>query len=160
MKHFKLQMANLKFENSAMQKRRIIPWPKLRLALVGLPLLVVIGCGGKKLYPVEGKVVFPDGTPLTGGWVEFEPVEGKANVSAKGQIQKDGTYRLGTNQEGDGAIEGRHRILIVPPLPPRLEERGASKPLIAQRFQSFETSGLEFTVTRGKNLCPIKVEKP
>ncbi|HEV3204022.1 MAG TPA: hypothetical protein VGY77_06555 [Gemmataceae bacterium] len=143
-----------------MKKCRFIPWRVPGLAVIGLPLLVVIGCGGKKLYPVEGKVVFPDGTPMIGGWVEFEPMDGKANVSAKGQIQKDGTFRLGTNREGDGAIEGRHRILIVPPLPPRLEERGALKPLIAQRFQRFETSGLEFTVTPGKNFCPIKVEKP
>jgi hypothetical protein len=137
------------------QRRRSIT-----IALSALALLWVVGCGGKKLYPVEGKVVFPDGTPLTGGWVEFEPLDAKGTVSAKGRIQTDGTFRLGTHGEDDGAIEGRYRILVVPPLPPRLEERKAFKPVIAPRYQSFEKSGLEFTVTPGKNVCPIKVEKP
>ena len=39
-----------------------------------LVLVFAAGCGRSGLYPVKGKVVFPDGTPLTAGTVEFGPV--------------------------------------------------------------------------------------
>ena len=49
-------------------------WYRLPTALAGLFLAGVVGCGNPNIHPVEGKVLFKDGTPLTEGTVVFEPV--------------------------------------------------------------------------------------
>ena len=59
-----------------------------RRLLVVLLLIGVAGCGGRRLYPVRGKVVYKDETPLRGGLVVFEAVDPAAKVSASGPIQE------------------------------------------------------------------------
>src|SRR5262245_26220115 len=85
-----------------------------RLTVV-LVLVAAAGCGGSRLYPVEGKVVFPDDTPLTAGTVEFGPVDKDALLAPRGEIQADGTFRMSTFKEGDGAPGGEYRVLVTPP---------------------------------------------
>ena len=128
-------------------------------AIVGL-LLVSVGCGSKQrpTYEAGGKVVFKkDGKPLMAGYVEFESLDAelKNRLNARGRIQPDGTFRLGTYEEGDGAVEGPHRVLVIPPLPEATaeEEQDAprAKPTIHRRFYAYETSELQFTVTREKD---------
>jgi hypothetical protein len=125
-----------------------------------LALAGALGCASPKTYPVRGRVVFPDGTPLPGGLVVFEPAPGGPPVGTQGAIQPDGTFRLGTYQEGDGAPAGRHRALVVPPWPSSPDERRPARPLIHPRFQSFDTSQLEHEVIRGPNEFQIVVERP
>lgn len=77
-------------------------------------LFGLIGCGGRSLYPVEGKVVWENGTEareLDGGLVVCESVDGA--VGSRGDIQKDGSFRLGTFKPGDGARLGKHRVAVV-----------------------------------------------
>jgi hypothetical protein len=119
----------------------------------------VLGCGGQRLYPVKGKVVFKDGAPLTGGMVVFEMADPEIKVSASGPIRADGTFELGTNRAGDGVLAGKYRVLVVPPLPPRLEERNPPPPPIHARFGKFDTSGLEFVVGPDQIDFTIIVEK-
>jgi hypothetical protein len=109
---------------------------------------------------VKGRVVFKgDGTPLPGGMVVFEPVDANNKVSVRGQIQSDGTFRLGTYKDDDGAPEGKYRASVVPPVQYLLER--PPPPLFHPRFQDAKTSGLEFTVTRGgNNDFTIEVTKP
>src|SRR5205085_213820 len=78
--------------------------------------LVVAGCGkSQKTYPVEGSVTYPDGKPLVGGSVEFESQEAETKgLNARGDIGADGSYRLKTGKD-DGAVEGSHRVIVVPP---------------------------------------------
>jgi hypothetical protein len=125
-----------------------------------LVLTLALGCGGKRTYQVVGRVTFKDGTPLTGGQVVFEPVDKEATVGARGQVQPDGTFRMGTYRDDDGVIEGRHKVLVVPPLPRILDERRPAPPIIHPRFQKFETSGLEYTVTRDNKDYAIVVDRP
>jgi hypothetical protein len=132
-------------------------WIGLALAIL---TLMGTGCGGRKLYPVQGKVVFPDGSPLKGGWVNFEPVDSSVKVSTRGRILPNGTFRMGTYGDDDGAFEGQYRVMLTAPLPPKLDERHPPPPPIHARFTSYETSGLTFTVTRGANDYKIVVEKP
>src|SRR5262245_48305197 len=117
-------------------------------------LLAALGCGGRRLYPVRGKVTFPDGQPLSGGQVVFESVD-DPTMSARGEIQSDGTFRMGTFKDSDGVLAGRHRVLVVPPLGPNPD-----KPVrvIDPRFQSFDTSGLEYTAPDEE--FNITVERP
>src|SRR5438309_1556509 len=94
--------------------------PRLRPALLTAALLLVFsptGCsGGKKLYPVEGMIVYEDGKPaveLAGGTVSFESVEDRSNAS--GQIRPDGTFGVRTPLGQDGAPAGTYRVLVQPP---------------------------------------------
>ena len=64
-------------------------------------LLALPGCGGSGVYPAGGKVVFKDGTPLTGGVVLCEPIDEENKVSVRGYIGEDGRFRLGTHRDDD-----------------------------------------------------------
>jgi hypothetical protein len=132
-------------------------WLGLIVALVSL---VAAGCGGNTTFPVEGKVVFKDGTPLHGGLVMFELVgDDAAKTCARGDIQPDGTFRLSTFKRNDGALPGRHRVSVTQPLP-KGRESELGKRIIHRRFEDYDTSQLEFTIERGKNQITIEVERP
>lgn len=146
---------------------------------VGLLAAVAGGCGPghPKTYPVRGKVVFDDGAPLTSGaFIAFEstPAEGLP-VNARGLVRADGTFVLSTFGDADGAVAGKHRVLVraqrAPPdaseasldatSKPAIDPRDAiSKPVIDLRFERYETSGLEFTVTEGDNEFTVVVQWP
>lgn len=128
-------------------------------------LLAACSNGGVATYRTGGKVVFTDGKPLTGGVVEFRAVGGQNRVTARGPIQPDGSFRLSTFRNNDGAVEGEHSALVCPPQP--VQEPGTpvlkNIPLIIDpRFTRFETSGLKFTVTNdpAKNEFTLQVEPP
>jgi hypothetical protein len=130
-----------------------------RAVAVALVLLGAAGCGSR-LCPVRGKVTYPDGTPLTEGMVVFESAgEGKA-VTARGEIQPDGTYELGTYKPGDGVRPGKYRVLVAPKTDPNAVDRPAKAPPFDPRFAEFKTSGLECEVTAGSNDYPIQVSAP
>lgn len=122
------------------------------------------GCGGPKIHPVGGKVVYADtgqtATDLAGYHVELESIDGQMNgrsVSATGEIQKDGTFQITTLKENDGAMLGKHRVLIAPP---HTEGDTATKPfLIDKRFMSYESSNLTVTVEAKKNDFTLTVER-
>ena len=138
--------------------------------------LVVVACGcsknGRTTYPAGGTVTLDDGSPLPGGWIEFQ-LEGEHTApTAKALIQPDGTFELGTYTETDGALAGSHRVMVMPPFP-KLNMRwepGDTRgppaaaqdiPKIELRYQRFETSGLKFDVTAepSENRFEIRVEK-
>jgi hypothetical protein len=149
-------------EKAAMSPLRLVA--RRLLLITPLLLLLVAGCGGNKTYPVQGRVVFKDGTPiepLVGGQVVFEPLDPGAKESARGIIQPDGTFRLGTHDTADGAPLGRYRVLVSPqPLPPKDAEKRPPAPVVDLRYQSPDKSPLEQTVTTGPNDFTITVERP
>lgn len=120
--------------------------------------LLTAGCGGPKTYPVEGKVVYTDGSPakeLAGGLVEFDAAE--AGVSARGDIEADGTFRMSTYQPNDGCLPGKFRALIMPPASQDVDR--PLPPVIDKRYQGFDTSGLEVEVKPEKNQVTLTVER-
>jgi len=121
---------------------------------IGFVLLGITGCGGKKLYPAEGRVVFDDDTPLTGGWVTFEPVDPAATKGATADIRADGKFQLGTYHPGDGAMEGKYRAVVKPPLG---EGRSEKNPVPRE----IEPTNQEFTVTsdQKENSFTVKVKR-
>ena len=84
------------------------------ISLLGLVLLLC-GCGkGDGPFPVEGKVVWEDGTPATelaNAIVIFDLPE--KQTSARGNIQADGTFKLTTHKPNDGALAGDYKVLII-----------------------------------------------
>lgn len=106
---------------------------------VGLP-----GCsrGGPVVAPVRGTVTY-DGVALDTGSVLFIPESGGKFASA--DIQPDGSYRLTTFRENDGAIVGSHRIMVSAVRFPNGIEAPAI-PIIPFRYGSDRTSGLTAVV--------------
>lgn len=126
-------------------------------------ILTLTGCGGAKTYPVEGIVVDTDGKPATdlaGFHVEFESIDttiDKRNVSATGTLTPEATFRLSTRKSNDGAVVGKHRVLIAQPVP---VGDTPSQPLrIPAKYLSYQTSGLTATVEPKTNLIKIEIER-
>ncbi len=136
-----------------------------RLAAFALvvPLLAIVGCG-KAMHPVRGQLVWSDGTPareLAGGSVGFN--SDSANLSARGEIQADGSFSLSSLKKDDGLPPGRYRVMIAPPEPVYgLEASGATdqaRELLSEKYQSYETSGLEAAVEAKENQLTLTLEK-
>jgi hypothetical protein len=125
-----------------------------------LLLLSLAGCA-PGIYPVAGKVVWKDGaaaTELVDGHIIFELPE--EDLTARGIIQADGTFRMSTNTPSDGAREGEHQVSI-------LELRGPARPgsespapgIMDARFSNPATSGLTANVKPGNNQITLTVER-
>ncbi len=88
--------------------------------------LAVGGCGepnplsGAKLYPVKGKVLLPDGKPLSSGQVVF--VGSKMMVTSPATIESDGSFTF-KSASGDGLPEGDYKVRIRGRLGVRRQER-------------------------------------
>ncbi|MGE3808063.1 MAG: hypothetical protein AB7K24_25665 [Gemmataceae bacterium] len=136
-----------------MQPRKFLP----------LVFLLVAGCGSGHV-PVAGQVVFEDDQPareLSGGTVVFESIDVTPKFSARGAIDGEGRFNLGTTKPGDGVPPGKYRAMVSPPLTVELDEsRGTLPPPLDDRFQRFESSGLEFEIGAGKNDITVKVSRP
>ena len=124
-----------------------------------------LGCsdnGRTPTYAVTGKVVFEDGSPLPGGGlICLSDPEAGPTLSARGQINTDGTFQLGTYEQDDGAVAGNHTVAIDPPMPKNYDaDAGPAPKVIHNRYLSHDTSGLEFTVSKdGPNEVTLVVSK-
>jgi hypothetical protein len=125
-------------------------------------LLILVGCGaGPETVPATGEVLFPDGTPLTAGQIEFRSSDASL-PPARGVIDKDGQFRLAVSSELDGAVPGEYRAILIPEA---LDEfgpnSGASTQRIDPKYMDYKTSGLKFTVTDEpeKNHFPIQIRR-
>ncbi len=120
------------------------------------------GCGGNALptYPVKGKVQIDGGGALKVGEVIFS----SDKVTARGQLQEDGTFVLSTFKEGggDGAPPGNYEVAILGAVVSKKDDKNpyASEPLIDPKYGDRATSGLKFTVESKPNQFEITVKKP
>lgn len=74
-------------------------------------LIAVAGCGPNRgVVPVTGIAKLEDGTPLARGIVFLT---GNGTDGARGQIQPDGTFRLGTFTPTDGAKPGAYTAYVL-----------------------------------------------
>ncbi len=79
--------------------------------------VMLSGCSDspEETFSVEG-IVTLDGQPINGGRVLFESVEvgpSGNRYTARGRIDSGGRYRLGTFSANDGAVAGRHRVMVL-----------------------------------------------
>lgn len=123
------------------------------------------GCNSSGIYPVDGQVTWKkDGSPakeLAGSLIFFEQPE--KQIRAQGQIADDGSFRLTTIKENDGAPAGEHTVLIIEV--GRKPAGGPDGSLLAPgkidtRYLSHGTSDLRATVKPGVNKITLEVEPP
>ena len=134
---------------------------------VGLLLLGVVGCGSGQLsvYPVEGTVVFRNGGSPMFGTIEFYNEEHKIN--ARGKLNRDGKFTLTTYEEGDGAVAGKHEIVIIQIVTETTGLLAKAKTnvvhnhgaLVARKYLDYRTSGLACDIKEGPNTIELVVAK-
>lgn len=123
---------------------------KHRITAVTLLIMTLAcGCSDRQTptWPVSGVVVLNDGTPVQTGTVEFASDDGVH--TARGSIQQDGSFRLTTFQDGDGAVTGFHDAVVIQmisteDLPIHQHDHG---PTVDPRFGHYDRAGLRFEVT-------------
>ena len=115
---------------------------------------MLAGCSSGDQFPTEkvsGKIMYRN-APVTTGTVVFVP-EGDM-PSATGEIKPDGTFQLTTYDEHDGAVIGKHSVMVtaVEDMSNMLpEERsGTPRSLVPPKYSNYTTSGLTAEVTEGE----------
>jgi len=129
-----------------------------RLILLGLMAAWLFGCSAGKTAPVNGQVKFKGGgdvSVLAGYAVAFE-LEG-AKTSGVGEIKPDGSFTISTFGTDDGAVPGKHRVSISPPLSPD-PDKPMPKPKIAAKYAGFDSSGLIVDIKPGRNEVVLEVD--
>jgi hypothetical protein len=125
-------------------------------------LSVLFGGCGRGLYPVEGVVVWEDGSPATelaGSHVVFDLPEKR--TSARGIVGADGSFHLTTNKPNDGALPGEYRVVIIETRKPAGgPDSGDIAPgVIDTSYYDPATSGLRATVRAGANKIKLTVRR-
>src|SRR5438552_3235556 len=132
------------------------------LTIAVLLIVSLSGCGDR-VYPVEGKVVWKDGTPakeLKNSLVFFNLAE--KQTRAQGQVEADASFHLTTNKPNDGAFAGEHDVLIIEVARKHLggPDGSALAPgAMDSRFSDPRTSGLKATVKPRTNEITLTVER-
>jgi hypothetical protein len=122
-------------------------------------LIAAPGCGSGR-YTVNGKVTYPDGSPVPEGSVIGQMGEGVTSVTVQGNIKSDGSFSWGTERESDGAKPGLYRVIVVPRALGDFELAQGMRPAVDSKFGNPKSSGIEFEVKAGKNELNITVTKP
>lgn len=136
-------------------------WRFLRLRILVVLFLFAVssGCGSGR-STVTGRVAYEDGSPLEAGIVIGEAtVDGKV-VGVQGNITRDGTFSWGADQEGDGALPGNYRVVVMPVALGDSELAEGKQPAVDGKFTHYDSSGLTFEVKPGKNVLNITVTRP
>jgi hypothetical protein len=116
-------------------------------------LLSVTGCGGTYDSSVRGVVVL-DGKKVPRGTISFHPVSG--GPAAYAMIGEDGSYSIRTGRE-EGLPAGEYEVSVAANEAPTAAQTAKGGPpppgksITPAWYRMKETSGLKFTVKRGKN---------
>jgi hypothetical protein len=134
----------------------------LRFAIVVLAtsVLPLVGCGSNRMKTaVVRDTLTYNGKPVPNGTISFIPESGP---TATGEIGSDGSYRLTTYRKGDGAVLGKHKVIVVAmedmsgklpearnPLPP---------PIVPVKYTSLATTDLRAEVKDQDNTIDFNLE--
>jgi hypothetical protein len=132
---------------------------KWAVALFGLAVVVVAGCGGDGRCSVSGTVTYEDGSPVESAIVIGQATIDGKSMSVQGAV-RNGVFTWGGAKEGDGALPGHYEVIVMPPSLSEYQVSQGMIPAIDGKFTRFTTSGLSFDVKAGKNEFPITVARP
>jgi len=107
-------------------------------------------------YPETARVsgtITLNGRPLNTGEIQFISTTG---MIAYGRVQPDGSYRLTSFQPDDGAVPGKHQV-IIRPIPTHQTYGMVGLIAIPDRYADPNTSGLTAEVNPGINSIPFEL---
>jgi hypothetical protein len=128
----------------------------LRLVACGLSLVLIaaLGCTGgtpapPKTVPTTLKVALADGEPLKAGEIRLVPERGSGGkeVEAVCRPAGDGTFKVTTFEDGDGAVPGKYVVVVK-------GVRG-----VPAKYGDSETSDLRATVASAGGTVEVRVAK-
>jgi len=110
---------------------------------------------------VRGRVVLEDGKSIEMGSVEFRSEAVHSRVIARGKINQDGSFALSTFLVDDGAVAGRHEVIVQQMI--ISEGIGSSHqhgPRVSARYSEYSTSGLNIEIAKADdNFVTLVLEK-
>ena len=135
----------------------------------GALLMIVAGCGGSGLIdppvlpvaPVNGTVKFGKEVPA-GAKVSLAPVaRTEEGIASSGIVKADGTFKISTYGQEDGAPLGEYVVLIQWFKPLQGEDGNTGGPNVIPRIYSDPAkSPVKITVKEGSNeIPPIVISK-
>jgi hypothetical protein len=136
-------------------ERKLTSFGKSVFVLSAFAILSVTGCGGPFDSSVRGKVTL-DGNPLPRGVVTYQPVSGGPSAYAMIEENAGGSYVIRTGR-GEGLPSGEYYVTVTAnePSASSHSSKGGPPPpgklITPAWYRARETSGLKFTVQRGKN---------
>jgi len=128
-----------------------------------LPLLVALllcGCGKrddrKPVVKIKGKVTFRS-QPVDQGTITFIPLEGGKNATSA--IQEGGIFSLSTYDKDDGAIVGKHKVVVkVNAVGP--DGKAVSKNArIPAKYESAETTPVQVEIKESKDNLEVSLDQ-
>lgn len=134
-------------------------------AVVSSSAVAILGCGESgpprvALRPTSGKVTI-EGQPAVGVEVRLRPADAPGSLDALvpfATTGDDGSFKLGTYEEGDGAPEGRYKMTLFWPDRPPGPQPGEDQ--LGGTYALAERTTLEATVAKGENTIPtIEIPK-
>jgi len=124
-----------------------------------LGLLCLGGCGSGR-HPVRGKLVYVDTEQPVKELAGFEVIftSEQLHTSARGTIQEDGSFQLGTVKEEDGVAPGEYVVTLTQPF------REPERPFVGDRvvdraYEDPSTSDLKAEVKAEKNDFVFKLRR-
>jgi len=134
--------------------------PPTATFLVGaLALALCAGCGDSNSASVRGKVTY-NGAAVTEGEIQLQPTT--TGQAAVGPIQSDGSFVVGRQSSGDGAVVGKSRVLYTAP-PPKYADPQSAKPgdlPETSKFNGLVPKTPEVEIKSGSNTLDIELVAP
>src|SRR5436190_12679120 len=113
---------------------------KFCFAVVAVSAALCAGCNSGRCT-VTGTVTYEDGSPVESGNVIGEAtVDGKL-VAVQGTI-RNGAFSWGGAREGDGALPGDYKVIVVPVSLSEYQLSQGMTSAIDGKYTKYETSGL------------------
>jgi len=128
--------------------------------------LFFIGCGREtrtKVYPVSGSVSHA-GAPAAGAKIVFyiDDRQDPRTPFPSAVTQDDGTFRLTSYEEGDGAPAGTYRVTVqwFDPIPPGVHKESYSPvDRLRDKYATPDKSNIKVTVAEGENqMTPFELK--
>ena len=124
------------------------------LAFICSSTILAIFLGGcsdlPRAYNAAGVVVYSDGTPVQGGRIETRCAD--SPYTARGLIDSAGRFTLTTFKTNDGAIAGKHQVLVIQRFTANVDDMAKHAEHTSQirkldrKYASYGTSGLEIEI--------------
>ncbi len=137
------------------------------ISVLSIVTVCLAGCGKSPAplpatYPVHGKVTYRDGSPVTGGMVQFLP-QSDISVVTTSAIARDGSYSLVTKRSGlhaAGAVAGLNRVTIMVNSPTEADSETTKVRGTGMSGVPPTTFPTPYIVEPHDNIFPLVVDRP